>query len=314
MPNRAIPPNPDLEQYRKQAKELLKACTDAEPEALSRIWNHHPRLRHAPDLEPEHTSLKLADAQVVIAREHGFESWPRFAVHIRGIELAHPSETPLKRFAEAIPIGDIELAPEISIPTNSKSLVLCVHAAGSNSRLLAVTDELHRAGIGSVVVDLLTEEEGADDAVAETYRLDLPLLSARVDAVKDWIAQQPSISGFGLGYLGIDTGAPAALWAASRSPHLPKAVVSLGGRPDHAGPRLGYMRVPTLLITGNKSPALLDMTRFSFSILPRQTTSDLEVIPGASHGLQEKDAFSRGVELARAWFEQFLATEGGRLL
>jgi hypothetical protein len=49
------------------------------------------------------------------------------------------------------------------------------------------------------------------------------------------------------------------------------------------------------------------MTRFAFSILPRETTSDLEVIAGASHGLQERDAFGRGVELARAWFEQFLA-------
>ena len=314
MPNRPVPPNPDLEQYKKQAKELLKACTDARPEALARIWNYHPRLQYAPDLEAEHTSLKLSDAQVVIARDHGFESWPKFAVQIRSIELAHSFESSglaaqLKRFAEAIPIGEIELAAEISIPANSKRLVLCVHAAGSshNARLNAVTDELHRAGIGTVLADLLTEEETADDAVAEQYQFDLPLLSARVHAVRDWIAQQPSLRGFGLGYLGTDTGASAALWAASRTPHIPRAVVSLGGRPDQAGPRLGYLQVPALFITGSKSPALLDMTRFAFSILPRETTCDLEVIAGASHGLQEKDAFSRGVELARAWFEKFLA-------
>jgi dienelactone hydrolase len=311
VPSRALPPNPDLEQYKKQAKELLKTCTDARPEALARIWNHHPRLKHAPDLEAEHKSLKLSDAQLVIAREHGFESWPRFAVHVRSIELAHSLESPgpaaqFKRFAEAIPIGEIELPAEISIPANGKRLVLCVHAA-SSARIHAVTDELHRAGIGTALADLLTEEEAADDEVAERLRFDVPLLSTRVDAVRDWIGQQPSLRGFGLGYLGTDTGASAALWAASRPPHIPKAVVSLGGRPDQAGPRLGYLQVPTLFITGTKSSALLDMTRFAFSILPRETTSDLEVIAGASHGLQERDAFGRGVELARAWFEQFLA-------
>jgi putative phosphoribosyl transferase len=314
VPNRALPPNPDLEQYKKQAKELLKACTDAQPEALARIWNHHPRLRHAPDLEAEHRSLKLSDAHAVIAREHGFESWPKFAVRIRSLELAHSCEpsglaAQPKRFAEVIPIGEIELAAEISIPANCKKLVLCIHAAGSgpNARVHTVADELHRVGIGTVLADLLTEEETAEDAVAERVRFDLPLLSARIDTVRTWIAQQHILRELGVGYLGTDTGASAALWAASRPPHMPKAVVSLGGRPDHAGPRLGYLQVPTLLITGSNSSALLDMTRFAFSILPRQTTADLEVIAGASNGLQEKDAFSRGAALARSWFEQFLA-------
>jgi putative phosphoribosyl transferase len=313
VPDRTVPPNPDLAQYKRQAKELLKACADAQPEALVRIQNHHPRLKHAPDLEAERMALKLSDAQLVIAREHAFDSWPKFAMHVRSIELAHPSgSSPLAgrftRFAEAIPIGEIELTAEISITANGKGLVLCVNAAGSShyARAHAATDELHRAGIGTVLVDLLTEEESTDDPIAERVQFDLPLLSGRINALRDWIAQQPDLSEYGLGYLGTDTGASAALWAASRARSLPRAVVSLGGRPDHAGPRLGYLQVPTLFITGSKSPALLEMTRFAYSVIPRETTCDLEVITGASHGLQEEDAFSRGVELARAWFEQFL--------
>ena len=314
MPDRVVPPNPNLEQYKKQAKEFLKASTDAVPEALARIRSHHPRLQHAPDLEAEHTALKLSDAQVVIAREHGFDSWPKFAARIRSIELAHAAASsglvaPVRRFAETISIGEIELAAEISVPGNSKRLVLCVHAAdnGHDARIQAVARDLHRAGISTVVAELLTEEETVDDEVADKNRLDLPLLSGRVTAMKRWIAGQPGLSGLALGYLGTDTGASAALWAASRPPDLPKAVVSLGGRPDLAGPRLGYLQVPTLFITGSKSTFLLDMTRFAFSILPRQTTADLEVIAGASHGLQEADAFRHGAELARAWFERFLA-------
>jgi len=314
VPHRTVPPNPNLEQYKKQAKELLTACTDAQPEALVRIRNHHPRLKHAPDLEAERMALKLSDAQIVIAREHAFDSWPKFAMHVRSIELAHPSgssmlASPFKRFAEAIPMGGIELTAEISMPANGKGLVLCVDAAGSshNARAHATTDALHRVGIGTVLADLLTEEETTDDALAERVRFDLPLLSGRINALRDWILKQPDLREFGLGYLGTDTGASAALWAASRPPHLPRAVVSLGGRPDHAGPRLGYLQVPTLFITGSKSPALLEMTRFAYSVIPRETTCDLEAIAGASHGLQEEIALSKGVELASAWFERFLA-------
>ena len=314
MPHRTVPPNPNLEQYKKQAKELLTACTDAQPEALVRIRNHHPRLKHAPDLEAERMALKLSDAQIVIAREHAFDSWPKFAMHVRSIELAHPSgssmlASPFKRFAEAIPMGGIELTAEISMPANGKGLVLCVDAAGSshNARAHATTDALHRVGIVPVLADLLTEEETTDDALAERVRFDLPLLSGRINALRDWILKQPDLREFGLGYLGTDTGASAALWAASRPPHLPRAVVSLGGRPDHAGPRLGYLQVPTLFITGSKSPALLEMTRFAYSVIPRETTCDLEAIAGASHGLQEEIALSKGVELASAWFERFLA-------
>ncbi len=95
MPSRAIPPSSNLEQYKTQAKEFLKACMDGQPEALVRIWNHHPRLMHAPDLEAARITLKLSDAQVVIAREHAFESWLKFAMHVRSIELANASELTL---------------------------------------------------------------------------------------------------------------------------------------------------------------------------------------------------------------------------
>ena len=86
--------------------------------------------------------------------------------------------------------------------------MLCVNAAGSShyARAHAATDELHRAGIGTVLVDLLTEEESTDDPIAERVQFDLPLLSGRINALRDWIAQQPDLSEYGLGYLGTDTG------------------------------------------------------------------------------------------------------------
>ena len=79
MSRRQLPQRPSVEQARKQAKDLHRAAREREPEALSRIRASHPR-RAAGSSEP----LALHDAQWVLAREHGFASWPAFVEH------AHP--------------------------------------------------------------------------------------------------------------------------------------------------------------------------------------------------------------------------------
>lgn len=81
MPEKQLPVRPDLNQYKKQAKELLRACRAGDSDALARVEAHHPRASSA-------AAMKLADAQVVIAREHGFESWPKFASHIEQLRIA----------------------------------------------------------------------------------------------------------------------------------------------------------------------------------------------------------------------------------
>ncbi len=90
MSDRELPARPNLEQYRKQAKDLVRDFGLAVPEALRRGKRHHPRLHKlsAPDLRS--ARFTRTDAQLVIAREHGFESWPRF---IRHIEMLHMIES-----------------------------------------------------------------------------------------------------------------------------------------------------------------------------------------------------------------------------
>jgi ankyrin repeat protein len=86
MPDRELPARPNLEQYKKQAKELVKNCALNGSDALSRIARHHPRFhQRESDIQSDH--FTLADAQLVIAREHGFESWPKFARHIETLHL-----------------------------------------------------------------------------------------------------------------------------------------------------------------------------------------------------------------------------------
>lgn len=72
-PRGTAPARPNLEQQRKRAKELLRAYQRGEPAVVARVRRHISRAASA---------LKLADAQHVVAREAGFESWARLKLHV----------------------------------------------------------------------------------------------------------------------------------------------------------------------------------------------------------------------------------------
>jgi ankyrin repeat protein len=85
MPDKDLPARPNLEQYKKQAKDLAKDF--ANPQSLSRIRRNHPRFQKLTEEDTQHARVSLTDAQLVIAREHGFESWPKFARHVETLSL-----------------------------------------------------------------------------------------------------------------------------------------------------------------------------------------------------------------------------------
>jgi len=86
LPIKPLPARPNLEQYKKQAKDLAKDCALGVTEALTRVRERHPQFSEAGE-ESRKPRVALTDAQLVIAREHGFESWPRFAAHITTANL-----------------------------------------------------------------------------------------------------------------------------------------------------------------------------------------------------------------------------------
>jgi ankyrin repeat protein len=101
VPDRILPDRPNLEQYKKQAKELHHAAAVGEPAALARLRKHRPRLRHFAPNQPH--AITLADVQFVLAREHGYESWPTFAKHIETLRIIRSVEEltdPLSTFIE----------------------------------------------------------------------------------------------------------------------------------------------------------------------------------------------------------------------
>jgi dienelactone hydrolase len=208
-----------------------------------------------------------------------------------------------------VPAGRIELAADLSLPEGATGLVLFAHGSGSSRhspRNRHVADVLNHGLIGTMLIDLLTEDEEAIDLRTAELRFDIDLLVRRLTAITDWIGEQKNLNKLGLGYFGASTGAAAALAAAADRPRVAQAVVSRGGRPDLAGPALGRVLAPCLFIVGGNDAVVLGLNRDAIAELPDKTERRLEIIPGATHLFEEPGALDRVAELARGWFQKHL--------
>jgi len=94
MPVRPLPSNPNLDHLKYQAKDLLKEHSAHTAGVAQRIREFHPRFGRASDAEIFYAQLSLSDAQLAIAREYGFPSWPRLKAHIEKPALAHQLNLP----------------------------------------------------------------------------------------------------------------------------------------------------------------------------------------------------------------------------
>jgi thioredoxin len=190
------------------------------------------------------------------------------------------------------------------VPEAAKGIVIFVHGSGSSRhspRNQFVATVLNRAGLGTLLFDLLTPDEEHDRANV----FDIGLLAARLVGVTHWLGTQPEVHGLPVGYFGASTGAGAALWAAAETGVDVAAVVSRGGRPDLAGARLAAVRAPTLLIVGGDDDVVLGLNRRAAAQL--RCEHRLEVVPGAGHLFEEPGTLRASAELARDWFVAQLA-------
>jgi pimeloyl-ACP methyl ester carboxylesterase len=203
-----------------------------------------------------------------------------------------------------------ELTGDLAVPGTAAGLVLFAHGSGSSRhspRNRAVAAGLNRAGFGTLLLDLLTAAEERADAQTAALRFDIGLLTRRLTAAIDWLdATQPS--SLPLGLFGASTGAAAALAAAAARPGRVRAVVSRGGRPDLAGPALGQVRMPVLLIVGGRDTQVAQWNQAASRRLPG--LSQVRVVPGAGHLFEEPGALDQVTELAIGWFRQYLRPLG----
>jgi len=211
----------------------------------------------------------------------------------------------------AVTAGRIRLEGDLRLPTGARGIVLFAHGSGSSRfspRNRFVADVLHRAGLATLLIDLLTAREESIDRVTAALRFNIGLLAERLVDVADWIAQQSEIGSLQIGCFGSSTGAAAALIAAARRPDRVGAIVSRGGRPDLAGAALSEVQAPTLLIVGGDDLQVIDLNK---DAMARMTAPvELKIIPGATHLFEEPGALEQVAQRASDWFVRHLGTAG----
>lgn len=222
------------------------------------------------------------------------------------------SDETIKRTVE-VPIGAASLGGTLSVPPGSEGVVLFAHGSGSSRfspRNRFVAGELQRVGFGTLLLDLLTQNEELIDARTAHLRFNIDLLAERLVAAAAWLRATPETRDLQLGYFGASTGAAAAIVAAAQEPSWVSAIVSRGGRPDLAYEHLGEVWVPTLLIVGGHDPEVLRLNRHALELLPGPKR--LEIVTGATHLFEERGALEEVADLAGKWFRTYLARATSR--
>jgi putative phosphoribosyl transferase len=205
-----------------------------------------------------------------------------------------------------VPAGDATLEGNLVLPPGAGSVVIFAHGSGSgrhSSRNQFVARMLQDAGLGTLLIDLLTAEEEQIDQRTAHLRFDIALLARRVRETVQWVHQSGVAPG-PCGLFGASTGAAAALVAAAAAPDRVGAVVSRGGRPDLAGEALARVVAPTLLIVGGADHAVIPLNEEALRRL--SAPKELIIVPNATHLFPEPGALDEVANLAAGWFRRHL--------
>lgn len=207
----------------------------------------------------------------------------------------------------SVAAGEVELKGNLVVPEGATSIVVFAHGSGSSRhspRNKYVANVLQKAGLATLLMDLLTPEEEAIDLRTRHIRFDIALLASRLVNATYWLANNSTTARLKIGYFGASTGASAALVAAAKQPQGIKAVVSRGGRPDLAGSALSDVQAPTLLIVGELDIPLIEVNENALKQL--QVPKKLAIVPGATHLFEEPGALAEVAKVASDWFKRYL--------
>lgn len=205
-----------------------------------------------------------------------------------------------------IAFDSVHLIAEIAVPQSAQGLVIFAHGSGSSRRSprnKLVAEKLRRRNLGTLLVDLLTENEDTDYSL----RFDIDLLTERLVFITDWAARHPATEHLKIGYFGASTGAAAALLAATAEPNIVMAIVSRGGRVDLAGGAPKRLQAPTMLIVGEHDLGVREANEEFF--LELKCKKELAIIPKATHLFEEPGALEQVAEHAAEWFSKYLKSD-----
>jgi pimeloyl-ACP methyl ester carboxylesterase len=199
---------------------------------------------------------------------------------------------------------DARLPGKMTLPAHAGAMIVFAHGSGSthkSPRNLKVAKALEEQGFGTLLFDLLTEDEALD----RSNVFDIPLLARRLVAATEYVREHLVLQPLPIGYFGASTGAAAALQAASDDSSI-FAVVSRGGRPDMAKDDLDNVKSPTLLIVGGNDVPVIAMNE---EALERLDSGEMVIVPKAGHLFEEPGALDKVIEYASGWFNQCLKSE-----
>jgi pimeloyl-ACP methyl ester carboxylesterase len=204
--------------------------------------------------------------------------------------------------------GRVPLRGDLGLPDQAAGVVLFAHGSGSgrhSPRNQFVAEQLRTAGLGTLLIDLLTEREEEVDARTSHLRFDIELLADRLAAAIEWLEIDSRTKGLPVGLFGASTGGGAALVAAARKPERVAAVVSRGGRPDLAGDALPRVRCPVRLIVGGDDGVVIGLNADALDKLGTHV-KELVVVPGAGHLFEEPGKLEEVARLAVGWFTHYV--------
>jgi putative phosphoribosyl transferase len=202
----------------------------------------------------------------------------------------------------------LDLPGRLSLPEPAHGLVLFAHGSGSSRsspRNQFVASVLHESWIGTLLFDLLTEQEAAD----RVNVFDIGLLAERLAAALRFVGSLEQTRHLPVGLFGASTGAAAALVASASEPRV-AAVVSRGGRPDLAGRKLRAVRAPTLFVVGGDDTEVLALNHRALEELDCE--KQLAIVPHATHLFEEPGTLAEAARLAAEWFARHLHLEEHR--
>jgi dienelactone hydrolase len=206
-----------------------------------------------------------------------------------------------------IPVGEVVVEGTLTLPLGAKGVVLFAHGSGSgrfSPRNQYVAKEFNKAKIGTLLFDLLTQDEEEEDVVTAEYRFNIPLLAERLVEATEWLRNDPQTKKLAFGYFGASTGAAAALIAAAKLPKDVVAVVSRGGRPDLAGDYLPRVAAPTLLLVGGLDAEVIELNKEAMAKMTAE--KKLVIVPGATHLFEESGTLEEVAKISTEWFLRHL--------
>lgn len=198
-----------------------------------------------------------------------------------------------------IDLEDVTLEGTLGVPPEASGVVVFAHGSGSSRkspRNNFVADEIRERGVGTLLFDLLTEEE---DRVREN-RFDIPLLTDRLVETTEWLWDREETTDANVGYFGSSTGAAAALRAAARLGDDVDAVVSRGGRVDLAEEVLEDVEAASCFIVGGADTGVLEANREAHDRLTCE--KQLHVVEGAGHLFEGEGELEEVTDVAADWF------------